>query len=61
VWLDEVQISKTHPTNLEHLKDKILKLWALRMDNSPYLKKLEKLMLVWLQEVIDWGGNVTHY
>jgi hypothetical protein len=31
------------------------------MDNSPYLKKLEELMPVWLQEVIDCGGNVTHY
>ena len=45
----------------EELKDEIRKLWVLRMDDSPYLKKLVESMPDRIQEVIQRDRNVTHY
>ena len=59
-WM-KVQLRETKPTNLEELKDEIRKLWVLRMDNSPYLKKLVESMPDRIQEVIQRDGNVPHY
>ena len=59
-WM-KVQLKETHPTNLDELKDEIKKLWVLRMDDSPYLKKLVESMPDRIQEVIERDGNVTHY
>jgi hypothetical protein len=57
----KAQLSKTHTTNLEQLKEDILKLWLRRIDNSSYLKELVESIPQQLQEVIDRGRNVTHY
>ena len=59
-WI-QVQLKNTHPTNQEELKDEIRKLWVLKMDNFPYLKKLVKSMPNRIPEVISRGGNVTRY
>jgi hypothetical protein len=56
----KVQLKDTSPTNLEQLKEEILKLWVRRMENSTYLKNLVKFMPPRLQEVIERGGNITH-
>ncbi len=57
----KAQLRETHPTNLEQLKEDILRLWLRRIDNSSYLKELVESIPQQLQEVIDRGGNVTHY
>jgi hypothetical protein len=57
----KVQLKSTYPTNLEQLKEEILKLWVIRMEDSAYLKNLVESMPRRLQEVIEWGGNITHY
>jgi hypothetical protein len=57
----KVQLKSTSPTNLEQLKEEILKLWVIRMEDSAYLKNLVESMPRRLQEVIEWGGNITHY
>jgi hypothetical protein len=56
-----VQLKSTSPTNLEQLKEEILKLWVIRMQDSAYLKNLVESMPRRLQEVIERGGNITHY
>ena len=55
------QLKTTIPTNMEQLKEEILKLWVFRMKDSPYLKKLVESIPQRLQEVIEQDGNVTHY
>jgi hypothetical protein len=55
------QLKSTSPTNLEQLKAEILKLWVIRMEDSTYLKNLVESMPRRLQEVIEQGGNITHY
>ena len=59
-WM-KVQLRETKLTNLEELKVEIKKLWVLRMDDSPYLKKLVESVPDRIQEVILRDGNVTHY
>ncbi len=59
-WI-KVQLKSTSPTNLEQLKEEILKLWVIRMEDSAYLKNLVESMPRRLQEVIERGGNITHY
>jgi hypothetical protein len=36
----KVQLEDTSPTNLEQLKEEILKLWVIRMEDFAYLKNL---------------------
>jgi hypothetical protein len=57
----KVQLKSTSPTNLEQLKEEILKLWVIRMEDSTYLKNLVESMPRRLQEVKERGGNITHY
>jgi hypothetical protein len=57
-WM-KVQLKDTSPTNLEQLKDEILKLWVIRMEDSAYLKNLMEYMPQRLQEEIEQGGNIT--
>ena len=46
---------------LEELKDEIRQLWVLRIDDTPYLKKLVESLPAKIQEEIERDGNVTHY
>jgi hypothetical protein len=55
----KVQLKSTSPTNLEQLKEEILKLWVIRMEDSAYLKNLVESMPRRLQEVIERGGNIN--
>jgi hypothetical protein len=55
------QLKSTSPTNLEQLKKEILKLWVISMEDTTYLKNLVESMSQRLQEVIEQGGNITHY
>jgi hypothetical protein len=57
----KVQLKNTSHTNLEQLKEEILQLWVIRMEDSAYLKNLIESMPQRLQGVIEWGGNITHH
>jgi transposase len=59
-WMKQ-QLREVHPTNLQELQQEITRLWVLKMDDSPYLKKLVESMPNRLQEVIAREGNTTHY
>ncbi len=59
-WI-KVQLKNSSPTNLEQLKEEILKLWVIRMEDSAYLKNLVEPIPWRLQEVVEQGGNITHY
>ncbi len=39
-----MKVKDTSPTNLEQLKEEILKLWVIRREDSAYLKKLGESM-----------------
>jgi hypothetical protein len=57
----QLRDSNSNITNfLDQLKQKIMMLWVIRIEDYQYLKKLVKIMPE-LQEVIDHGGNTTHY
>jgi hypothetical protein len=51
----------THPTNLQALKEKITRLWVLKMADSHVLCNMVESMPDRLQEVIQKGGNTTRY
>jgi hypothetical protein len=55
-WI-KVQLKNSSPTNLEQLKEEILKLWVIRMEDFAYLKNLVEAIPWRLQEVIEQGGN----
>jgi hypothetical protein len=51
----------TTVTNMEDWKGEIKKLWAIKMADSGYLKKLLESMPRRLQDVIERGGACTKY
>ncbi len=51
----------TRPTNLQALKEKITRLWVLKMADSQVLYNMVESMPDRLQEVIQKGGNTTRY
>jgi transposase len=57
----KVQLKSTSPSNIEQLKEEILKLRVIKMKDSAYLKNLVESMPWRLQEVIERGGNIIHY
>ena len=42
-------------------KQEIIKLWVTRMEDCQYLRDLVTSLPRRLQEVIDRGGDITHY
>ena len=48
-------------TNLEELKQEILKLWCLKMNDCKYLRQLVESMPRRLEEVIQREGGMTKY
>ena len=53
--------SRAIEARLDELQNEIRRLWVLKMDDSPYLKKLVESMPGRLQEVIAREEFVTHY
>jgi hypothetical protein len=43
------------------LREEIKRLWVLRMEDSHILRSLMESMPKRLREVIERGGNTTHY
>jgi hypothetical protein len=39
-WWIKMQLQESHPTNLDQLREKIKRLWVLRMDDSKILRSL---------------------
>jgi hypothetical protein len=54
------RLKGTSPTSVEQLKKEILKLWVIRMEDFTCLKNMAESMPLRLQEVIEWGGNMTN-
>ena len=48
-------------TNLQELRQEILKLWAEKMDDIQYLQNLVDSMPHYLQDVIERDGGCTKY
>ena len=59
-WM-KMQLQESHLTNLDQLKEEITRLWVMRMQDSQVLRNLVESMPKRLQEVIERGGNTTHY
>jgi hypothetical protein len=59
-WM-KMQLQESHPTNLDQLREEIKRLWVLRMEDSQILRSLVESMPKRLLEVIERGGNTTHY
>ena len=59
--LDKGQLRETNTTNLEELKDEIRKLWVLRINNTPYTRKLGESISDRIQKEIRSDGNLTLY
>jgi hypothetical protein len=57
----KMQLQESHPTNLDQLREKIKRLWVLRMEDSQILRSLMYSMPKRLLGVIERGGNTTHY
>jgi hypothetical protein len=57
----KMPLKSTCSSNLEQLNEEILKLWVIRMEYSAYLQNLVESMPWSLQEVIEKGGNISHY
>ena len=52
------QLKDCHPSNIEELKQDIIKLWVNRMEDCQYLRDLVTSMPRRLQEVIDRVGGI---
>ncbi len=60
-WMKGQLYQNTTVTNMEDWKGEIKKLWAIKMADSGYLKKLLESMPRRLQDVIERGGACTKY
>jgi hypothetical protein len=59
-WM-KTQLQDTKVTTIEQLKTEITRLWALKMDDSVYLRSLVNSMPERLRLVRESGGNATKY
>ena len=50
-----------HPTKLQAFKEEITRLWVLKMADSQVLRNNKQSMPNRVQEVIQRGGNTSHY
>jgi hypothetical protein len=55
-WMKGQLYQNTTATNMEDWKEEIKKLWAIKVADSDYLKKLVESMPRRLQDVIERGG-----
>ena len=61
IWMKNQLKESSRCTNLQELRQEILKLWAEKMNNIQYLRNLVESMPRRLQDVIERDGGCTKY
>ena len=59
-WI-KMKLKESSATNIEEWKQKITKLWYLKMLDSDYLRLLVNSMPKRMKEVLEKEGSMTHY